>query len=261
MQAKIEAVKAKVAQCIKLAEQKFGITMPAVQIRFDLRGRAAGMAGCQQNRWTGASSNFYLRFNVQHMALGGQSWEHILNDTVPHEVAHTVCQAFPKFGRQHNDGWKRVCVALGGNGSRCYSAEDAPEAVAKARPFAYTTSTGHIVAVSPIIHKKIQTMGASYTWRGKGKVSKGQPFTVTQASMLASPTKPIAPVAPIAPVVRTVQHTPAASKADAIRAYLAQSKKDVGSEAFERTIAWAVETLGMTRTLARTYTKNNWGKV
>ena len=126
MQAKIQAVKDKVASCIALAEQKFNIKMPAVQIRFDLTGRAAGMAGRK-------GFAYYLRFNVSHMSLGGQSWEHILNDTVPHELAHTVCQSNPQFGRNHDAGWKRVCLALGGNGNRCYKQEDAPEAVEKAK--------------------------------------------------------------------------------------------------------------------------------
>jgi len=267
MQAKIQAVKDKIAQCIKLAETNFGITMPQVQVRFDLKGRVAGMAGYQYSFKTGPC-NFYLRFNVTHMSLGGQSWEHILNDTVPHEVAHTVCQAFPKHGRAHDAGWKNVCRILGGNGNRCYKAEEAPEAVAVQRPYAYTTSTGHLVAVSPIIHRKIQTLGSSYTYRGKGRISKAQPFTLTQASMLASPTKPVAPTvlpAYVPPVFKPIVAYTAApvgvSKADAIRAYLAQAKKDVGSEAMERTIAWAVNELGMTRTLARTYVKNNWSKV
>ena len=263
MQSKIQAVRNKVLECIKLAEAKFGITMPAVDVRFDLKGRAAGMAGYQYSYVKGPT-NFYVRFNVTHMSLGGASWDHLLNSTVSHELAHTVCQAFPKHGRAHDTGWKNVCRILGGNGSRLYKPEDAPEAVAVQRPYAYTTSTGHLVAVSPIIHRKIQTLGSSYTYRGKGRISKAQPFTLTQASMLASPTKQV-PVStfvlpPVAPTVRTVAPV-GVSKADAIRAYLAQSKKDVGSEAMERTIAWAVNELGMTRTLARTYVKNNWNKV
>ena len=265
MQSKIQAVRNKVLECIKLAEAKFGITMPAVDVRFDLKGRAAGMAGYQYSYVKGPT-NFYVRFNVTHMSLGGASWDHLLNSTVSHELAHTVCQAFPKHGRAHDTGWKNVCRILGGNGNRCYKQEEAPEAVAVQRPYAYTTSTGHLVAVSPIIHSKIQS-GRAYTYRGKGSITKAQPFTRTQASMLAAPTKPIAPTAPIVfstkqvpPAVRTV--APAGvSKADAIRAQIAVVKAAQGSEAFEVVVAWAVSTLGMTRTLARTYVKNNWDKV
>lgn len=166
MQSKIDAIKAKVAQCIALAEKTYGIKMPTVQIRFDLKGRAAGQAGMRYGA-------FFLRFNITHMSLGGQTWEHLLNDTVPHEVAHTVCQAFPKFGRNHNDGWKRVCVLLGGNGRRCYSENDAPEAMSVIRPYVYVTTQGHTVRVTKVIHNKIQTRGVSYSYRdGKGSINR-----------------------------------------------------------------------------------------
>jgi SprT protein len=256
---------AKVAAVIEKGNKVLGVTLPHVDIRFDLRGRAAGMAGYQYSYVKGPT-NLYVRFNVEHMMLGGQTWDHLLNSTVEHELAHSFCQAFPKHGRAHDTGWKNVCRILGGNGNRCYKAEEAPEAVAVQRPYAYTTSTGHLVAVSPIIHSKIQS-GRAYTYRGKGSITKAQPFTRTQASMLAAPTKPIAPTAPIVfstkqvpPAVRTV--APAGvSKADAIRAQIAVVKAAQGSEAFEVVVAWAVNELGMTRTLARTYVKNNWSKV
>jgi SprT protein len=165
MQANIELIKARVAECIKLAEAKFNVTMPNVTVRFDLRGRAAGQAGMRYN-------NFYLRFNVDHIRLGGQTFEHLLNDTVPHEVAHTVCQAFPMFGRNHDNGWKRVCVAIGGNGRRCYSEDDAPEAIAAMRPYVYITTNGSEVRVTKVVHSKIQK-GASYSFKGgKGQVNR-----------------------------------------------------------------------------------------
>lgn len=253
MQAKIQAVQAKVAQCIAAAEAKYNVTMPKVQIRFDLTGRAAGMAGMRYG-------NFYLRFNVSHMSLGGKSWDHLLNDTVPHEVAHTVCQANPMLGNNHNDGWKRVCLALGGNGRRCYSAEDAPEAVAKQRPFTYTSTSGAAVAVSPIIHRKIQN-GASYRYRGMGTVSKMCSYSTTTAQSVVK--KVAAPTVPAVAKVAVERHVPAGgmSNASLIRAYLAKAKADFGSEAEEKTVQFAIGALGMKAALARTYVKNNWNKV
>jgi len=267
MQAKIQAIKDKVAACVALAESTFGIKMPTIDVRFDLTGRAAGMAGYNFQHTTPLHKGYYLRFNIHHMQLGGQSWDHLLNDTVPHEVAHTVCQSHPQYGRQHNPGWKRVCRALGGNGERCYRQEDAPEAVAHAKPYAYTTSTGHIIAVSANIHNKIQR-GSVRIAQGKGRISKDSPYTRTQAHMLASAAKPAAKpaaqfVAP-KPSVFTVQPvykapTTGGTNADKVRALISAAKSNGWSE--ELVIASAVFTLGMTRTLARTYVKNNWNKV
>lgn len=248
MQSKIDAIKAKVAQCIALAEKTYGVTMPQVQVRFDLTGRAAGVAGMRYG-------SFYLRFNTKHMALGGQTWEHLLNDTVPHEVAHTVCQAFPKFGQKHNDGWKRVCIALGGNGRRCYSEDDAPEAVAALRPYVYVTTSGNTVRVTKVIHSKIQTRGASYSYRGGlGSINRACEYSYMTAPAVVAAKKPVVTVVAKKPEVKVVAKN-TASKADLIRAMIANGFTE------EQVIARAVSELGMSRTLARTYYKNNLSKV
>ena len=255
MQAKIQAVRNKVTECIRIAEQRFGITMPKVDVRFDLKGRAAGIAG-----WRG--TNFYLRFNVQHMALGGQTWDHLLNDTVPHEVAHTVCQAFPQYGRNHDQGWKRVCVALGGNGRRTYSEDDAPEAVAAARPYVYITTQGHEVRVTKVMHAKIQK-GANYTARGKGQLTRQCQYNYMAAPVADTPRVVHTPApavrAPAPEVQRPVLPVAGGSNADKVRARIMQAKQ--AGEGEEAVIQWAIAVLGQSRSLARSYVKNNWNKV
>lgn len=261
MQAQFDQIKQKVQDCIRTAEQKFGITMPNVEVRFDLTGRAAGMACMRYGQ-------FSLRFNLQHIRIGGKTWEHLLNDTVPHEVAHTVCQAFPKFGRNHDAGWKRVCIALGGTGRRCYSEEDAPEAVAQARPYVYITTTGHEVRVTKVIHSKIQR-GTNYIMRGgKGKLNKECQYNYMAAPKPAVVVQPAPSAAETVPTLklgaatRTVElKRPAAAKAsnaELVRARIAQAKARAESEL--TVVQWAVEVLGMKPALARTYVKNNWSK-
>ena len=245
LQQRIQEVKAKVAQCIAKAQALYGITMPQVTIRFDLKGRAAGIAG-----YKGFDRSFYLRFNTQ-MMTSPTDWDHLINDTVPHEVAHTVCQAFPKFGRNHNTGWKRVCVALGGNGRRCYDAFDAPEAVARMRPIVYTTTSGHSLNVSKAIHAKIQ-MGAVYTAKAGGKLTRDCSYSVmgTVAKPVQTTARPVQPVA-----------TPAkgVTKADRVRSLIAFAKASGQDQ--DSVVRRAVEILGMSKALAKTYVKNNWDMV
>lgn len=255
MQAQIDAIKTRVQECIKTAESKFGIKMPAVQVLFDLKGRAAGMAGRR-------NGTYYLRFNVNHIRLGGKTYEHLLSETVPHEVAHTVCQAFPIMGRNHDTGWKRVCVALGGNGSRTYSENDAPEAVAAMRPYVYITTTGHEVRVTKVIHSKIQS-GAGYVMKGgKGKLNRECQYNYMAAPAVASSKAPVivntTPQTTVkAPVER---HVPAGGQTNAslIRARIAQAK--ARTESADIVVQWAVDCLGMKTALAKTYVKNNWAK-
>ncbi len=243
MQEQIQAIKRKVADCIALAERQLGIKMPQVDIRFDLRGRAAGMAGRRGN-------SYYLRFNTDQIRLGGKTWDHMINDTVPHEVAHTVCQAFPQYGRNHNNGWKRICRMLGGTGQRCYTEQDAPEAVAAQRPVVYISTAGHEIRVTKAIHTKIQ-QGRSYTVRGGlGSINRECAYQLSTTPTVTAPvSQPKAP------------NTARGTKADQLRDYLKQAKADRGSQAFEETVRWAIQTLGMTASLARTYVKNNWSRV
>lgn len=170
LQERIQQVKAKVQECIVNAESKYNIVMPKIEIRFDLTGKVAGSAGWKS---VGGVRSYFLRFNTQ-MIQSLTDWDHMINDTVPHEVAHSVCQANPKLGRNHDRGWKSVCLALGGNGKRCWDANDAPEAAArsaKTRPYVYVSTTGATINVGKIVHNRIQR-GTTYSARDGGQLNK-----------------------------------------------------------------------------------------
>lgn len=226
-------IRNRVQECITLAEQKFCIIMPEVDVRFDLRGKAAGVAGRR-------GYEYYLRFNNKHMALGGKTWDHLLNDVVAHEVAHTVCQSNPQLGKNHNNGWRTVCLALGGNGEARYSTEDAPEAVAAAEPYVYITTKGFEVRFSKRLHNKIQK-GAAYLIRGgKGEVNIECAYNYMAAPSITK--------------IKTVAPTKGQSKADQIRTQIALGNTK------EECIEFGVTVLGMKRALAKTYVNNNWNK-
>ena len=246
-------IRNKVAEVIALGEQKFGVKLPHVQIRFDLRGQCAGVAG-HVRRIDG--NYYYVRFNIQHIQLGGKTYEHLLQETTCHELAHSFCQAFPKLGSNHDAGWKRVCIALGGNGSTRYSEEDAPEAVAAQRPYVYITTSGNEVRVTKVIHTKIQ-LGNTYTYRGGlGKLNSQCQYNYMGNAAVAAARKPIVVNTPAAPASVAAARNPqqGASKAQLVRAMIANGWTQ------EVCIARAVSDLGMTTALAKTYVKNNWNK-
>ena len=141
-----------------------------VAVRFDLKGRAAGMACRRVNSYS-------VRFNADMMTR--DAFDHVLNNTVPHEIAHIVCMMNPRLGRNHDAGWTRVCRLLGGNGQRCHTEE---VVYGKGNTYEYTTDCGHRVRVSSVIHGKIQR-GVVYTWRqGKGKVDKSSTYILVGVS-------------------------------------------------------------------------------
>lgn len=155
-----QQVLSKVDTLVALARTRYGENcIPNnLQVRFDLRGRNAGQA-CRAN------GQYWIRFNTDMMQNEG--WDHLFNNTVPHELAHIICMNL-QWDKGHGGRWRSVCAALGGNAERCHS-----ETVkyAKGRTYYYTTSTGKTVALSIIRHRKIQ-QGTTYFTRGGGKIDR-----------------------------------------------------------------------------------------
>ena len=164
---RFEQVRAKVQECITKGNNALGVTLPPVEVRFDLKGRSAGKAGRRDGK-------LVVWFNGDMML--DDRFQHIINNTVPHEIAHSFCQSFPRFGSGHDRGWKMVCFLLGGNGERCHDQE---VTFARGATYEYTTTTGHKVRVSQQIHNKIRKgQTRMLRDRSKGIVNRDCQFVV-----------------------------------------------------------------------------------
>jgi SprT protein len=251
LQDRIQQVNAKIAQLIALYEARHpGQKVPKIEVRFDLRGRAAGQAG--RRGW-----NYFMRFNRDMMLNAG--WDHLINDTVPHELAHVICFANGS-DQGHGLFWRRTCRALGGSGERCHSEE---VTYAKGRTYVYTTSTGQTFNISEVKHRRIQ-QGAGYTFRDRkmGRIDRTCAYSLLGAQPVI--TAYDAPVARVPEHVENKRETPTVSSnkpsnAELVRARIAQAK--ARSEMPAVVVQWAVDLLGMKVALAKTYVKNNWPKV
>lgn len=102
--------------------QKYQIK--GVNIRFDLRGTVAGQAGWKRAKtWSSAFSgskmdvyDFKLRFNTHYL---NDNFEDMLNNTVPHEVAHLI-DAIRHGKSGHGFLWKSIMRELGCKPERCH---------------------------------------------------------------------------------------------------------------------------------------------
>lgn len=171
LQERAQQVRAKVAQLIAQYEARHpGQKVPQTDIRFDLRGRAAGVAGLR-------GGGYFMRFNKDMMLNEG--WDHLINDTVPHELAHIICIANGS-DRGHGYFWRKTCIELGGSGERCHSEE---VVYAKGKTFVYTTSTGQTYNLSETKHRRVQQQGAVYTFRDNrmGKIDRQCAYSLLQA--------------------------------------------------------------------------------
>lgn len=131
--------------CIEKAEKMFGVNLSAtpVQISFNIRGGVAGRASHRYGR-------FSLAYNPEAVV---NHTDEMTKDTIPHEVAHLVCFANPKLGRNHDAGWKRVCRMLGGDDSRTHDMVLTPGKAI--RRYEYNVN-GEVLVVGPKHHKAIQ---------------------------------------------------------------------------------------------------------
>ena len=269
-----EQILAKCKEVMAVAANMFSLDMSQVGIRFDLKGRAAGMA-CRRG------SQYYMRFNTD--MLGREAFDHVLNNTVPHEIAHIVCYMNPRLGGGHNSGWARVCAQLGGNATRCHK-EDV--VYGKGTTYEYTTSAGHTHRFSQVIHRKIQAGLATYTLRGgKGRIDRTSAYAIVghqgrtlaepivkKAAPVTAPMQAVIPTAPVrlptfhigAPAVTVAPKAATSFAAGASKASIARAIMLAGHTrglSYEDIITAIMAATGHERQLARATYKANCAKI
>lgn len=182
MQAQALQIKARCGEMVEKIKALYGMDLSQVRISFDLRGRSAGKAGGSGYNMPG--SEYYVKFNRD--MLTREAFEHIIQDTVPHEYAHVVCYMDRTKGKNHDYGWMRVCLALGGTGNRTHS-EDV--VYGKGITYEYTTDRGHKVRLNERRHQIVQR-GVPLSYRkGLGTVRLGCAYSIVGHSgrTLAAP--------------------------------------------------------------------------
>ena len=167
MQPQMEQIRARCREVFARAHQLYPhLNFDHVNIRFDLKGRAAGQAMRVRNQYT-------VRFN-QDM-LTREAFDHMLNDTVPHEIAHIVCFMDPRLGNNHDSRWAAVCRALGGTGERCHSEE---VIYGRGRTYEYITDRGHRVRIGDRHHTYLQTGRPLQFKQGKGTITRHSSYSI-----------------------------------------------------------------------------------
>lgn len=146
-------IRARVAEVEALARKLYPeyAAFPVPMIEFYYKGGAAGQCDYKNNRY---------RFNIGQ-AVQSDAIERL---TVPHEVAHMVAYRVYRISG-HKRTWKIICIALGGDGKRCYNAEERGVTVIPARKrvnvreYKYITDEGYIVWLGATRHNRLQRLG------------------------------------------------------------------------------------------------------
>lgn len=151
------------ALCIDRASQLYATEFPLLPVIFDLRGKCAGM-------YRRDNTGRQIRYNPW---LFAKYYQHSLEQTVPHEVAHyiTDCLWGIKSIKPHGKEWKSVITALGGDpvATGSYSLEGIP--VRQYQRFAYQCGC-KTHQLTTIRHRRVQAAQASYCCRLCGEPLK-----------------------------------------------------------------------------------------
>lgn len=156
---KIEILTKEIKKVMELASTRYGVDFQDTAIRFDLNRKAFGMAGFKNGA-------FYVNFNMKACETE-EGFNHILRNTIPHEIAHIVCFKKPHLGQNHDRGWKAVCSAIGGNGKRASGPQVDLGKTRNMTEYVYTATCGKVMTISANRHARIQK-GASYRLRSSG---------------------------------------------------------------------------------------------
>lgn len=126
-----------------LACDYYGISYKPIEFRFDVSGSVAG--------W--AMGGGTIAYNLN---LAKTNSEEFLKRTVPHEVAHIVCNRKFPTERGHGKFWKMVMGIFQVEARRCHSYDTSGENTG-VKKYSYKCSNcGHIINVGKNVHSKLQ---------------------------------------------------------------------------------------------------------
>lgn len=140
----------------------YAIETPPTQVRFDLRGQAAGQARCP------TKGPALIRYNSVLLTENAQRF---LARTVPHEVAHVIAYRVhgPRI-RPHGAEWRRVMDLFGADSSRCHDYDVSRSRVRRLNRYVYHCDCREY-ALTSIRHKRV-LLGQTYYCRSCKKSLK-----------------------------------------------------------------------------------------
>lgn len=168
---------ARVREVMAMARTKidgFDMQDEELPIVFFKTGSTAGYA---------RSRGLYIRqFNVEFNTVAiKNNREDMLNDTIPHEIAHIVDMYVNGKSDGHGPKWKRIAKALGCKAQRCHN-YDIAEARRTRNRAIYVATCGTEVKITVQMHNKIQAGQQRVLTRTNGKLTSAQ-FTGKMVSI------------------------------------------------------------------------------
>ncbi len=127
-------------------------------VRHDLRGQVAGQAWPRDG---------VLRFNP---VLGAENWEHFLEHTVAHEVAHLLaCWRDGEAALGHGPAWREAMAALKAQPRVCHEYDTSRSSAWRQRRWPYRCGCPEPQELTTTRHHRVQRRRAVYLCRTCGE--------------------------------------------------------------------------------------------
>jgi predicted SprT family Zn-dependent metalloprotease len=155
---RMDLVKKKFDELVVMATDIYGINMGLLTLKTTIKSKNLGRA-------TMGFSPIKLEINLNINAINGtdKQFEFVLEETLPHEMAHIVNFLSPRTGKNHDRGWKNVCRVLGGSGKAKFSYSDVGEISSYKAPKKYIYNVkGTDVALGTVRHNRLQSGKDTY---------------------------------------------------------------------------------------------------
>jgi len=92
-----------------------------------------------------------------NLTLARQNFDHIANNTIPHEIAHIICSYFA-WDKGHGRMWKRVASSLGIAPERCFDSVATgmqPVIMRQRSKYLHKATCGTEIWLSDVMHGKL----------------------------------------------------------------------------------------------------------
>lgn len=143
------------------------LDLHTVPVTFDLKSsRSLGVHSCKICKASHESWDHKLRFNPQ--MLNDVNFQELINDTIPHEVAHLVCTLIFGPGQGHNKNWQHIAKKLGADPSTKSSTATLVSTTNR-REFLYIVA-GEEIRLTATRHNKI-LKGTTYIYNNVHRLS------------------------------------------------------------------------------------------
>ena len=168
---------AKVHEVMQKANEMYNIDIK-LDVQVNIRG--SRIAGCAERKL----GVYRVRLNPLFCQ---QQPEDMMNDTIPHEIAHIVCFAL-KCDDGHGPKWKKIAKSLGSTGQRTCDLK----IIDPKKTYYYVVfANGAKVDIGQVRYNQVMAGKKTYTHKVHGKINKDCKFEIVSGSSVLKEVKEV----------------------------------------------------------------------